>query len=183
MFLLYLVTTSFLTLTTHAEWQMPLLINKGQPKNRDYDGSVSYRLPNNTRPLHYDIFISTGIHIPEFEFHGVVSIRFVVLETSQRIVLNCKQLTIFSVNLFDANDQLLQVQDFSLIPPQEFLVINPQIQLVEGLQYRVQINYTGTLRTDDYGFFRSSYIHESGREIFQATTQFQSTDARHAFPW
>jgi aminopeptidase N len=184
MILKYLVTTSFLILTAHAEWQMPLLINKEQSKMRVDDGSVSYRLPNNSRPLHYDIFISTGIHIPEFEFQGVVGVRIVVLETSQQIVMNYKQLTISNIHLFDNNDLIIQTNvPFALLEAQELLVISPQMQLVQGQILRVQINYSGTLRTDDYGFFRSSYVHESGRRVWQATTQFQATDARHAFPW
>lgn len=184
MFVKHLVTISFLILAVHSEWQMPLLINKMQPKNVKYDESISYRLPNNTRPLHYDILISTGIHIPDFEFFGTVNIQILILETSQQIVMNYKQLTIQIINLFDANDSLIQTNvPFNLIEAQEFLEINPLVQLIQGQKYFVQINYNGTLRTDDYGFFRSSYVNEIGREIFQATTQFQATDARHAFPW
>lgn len=184
MILKYLVTTSFLLLSAQAEWQMPLLINKEQPKIIQRDENISYRLKNNTRPLHYDIFISTDIHIPQFGFQGIVAIQLVVLEDSQQIVLNYKQLTINAIQLFDSNDLLIQSNvPFNLLEAQELLVINPQVQLLAGQIFRVQINYNGTLRSDDYGFFQSSYVHESGKRVFQATTQFQATDARHGFPW
>lgn len=45
-----------------------------------YDG-ISYRLPNTTIPLTYDIWLSTDIHRGEFGFDGQVIIRFRCVET------------------------------------------------------------------------------------------------------
>lgn len=43
------------------------------------------------------------------------------------------------------------------------------------------VNYRGFMRDDMAGFYRSYYI-ENGNKIWMATTQFQPSDARRAFP-
>lgn len=182
MILKCLVIALWLTSTAFAEWQMPLLMNKKQPDNRKFDESVTYRLPNNTRPLHYDILISSGIHAGDFD--GEVTVRIVAIENSSEITLNSKWLAIKNIDLFNADDQIIQSNvQFQLHERVEFLEIIPLQQLLANEEYILRINYAGTLRTDDYGFFRTSYFHENGQQIFQATTQFQATDARHGFPW
>lgn len=186
MILKFLVITFLLTSTAFAEWQMPLLRNKLQPaNNQKFNEEVtSYRLPNSTRPLHYDILISSGIHAGEFHFDGVVTIRIVALENTSEITLHSKWLTINNIDLLNADGQIIQSNlIFELNARLEFLVIIlPQLLLVNQ-QTSLRISYRGTLRTDDYGFFRTSYLHENGQRIWQATTQFQATDARHGFPW
>lgn len=184
MILKCLMIALWFTSTAFAEWQMPLLMNKKQPDNRKFDESVTYRLPNNTRPLHYDILISSGIHAGDFNFDGEVTVRIVAIENSSEITLNSKWLAIKNIDLFNADDQIIQSNvQFQLHERVEFLEIIPLQQLLANEEYILRINYAGTLRTDDYGFFRTSYFHENGQQIFQATTQFQATDARHGFPW
>lgn len=43
------------------------------------------------------------------------------------------------------------------------------------------VRYTGYMRDDMAGFYRSHYI-ENGAKVWMASTQFQSTSARRAFP-
>lgn len=43
------------------------------------------------------------------------------------------------------------------------------------------VYYTGYMRDDMAGFYRSHYI-ENGAKVWMASTQFQSTSARRAFP-
>lgn len=148
-----------------------------------FDGK-DYRLPNNTIPLHYDIWLSTNIHNGIFDFDGRVTIQIQAIENTPNITIHYREVTIVKVDLFNAAGFLLQ----SDVPIEtredvEFLIITPSLPLVQGQIYSVEITYIGLLRNDDAGFYRSSYLDSIGRTVWLATTQFESTDARHAFPW
>lgn len=145
---------------------------------------IDYRLPNNTTPLHYDINLSTNIHASIFAFNGVVTIRIKALESTSNITVHFRQINITNVDLLDANGNLIQANvTFSTELQKDFLIIRPQNELVMDQTYHVKITYDGELRTDDAGFYRGSYIDNNGVTKWHATTQFESTDARHAFPW
>ena len=181
----FLVIIFLLTSTAFAEWQMPLLRNKLQPpNNQKLDEVISYRLPNNTRPIHYDILISSGIHAGDFNFDGVVTVRIVALEITSEVTLHSKWQIIRNIDLLNADGQIIQSNlMFEYRERVEFLVITLPQLLLRNQEVTLRITYSGTLRTDDYGFFRTSYLHENGQRIWQATTQFQATEARHGFPW
>lgn len=148
-----------------------------------FDG-VAYRLPNNTKPVYYDIKLETAIHEGNFTFTGYVDIQINVIEETDVITLHYRQLTISDVQLWDEDTMTSPAYDyFTTREDQEFLVINLSETLKPGETYHVVIDYVGTLRNDDAGFYRSSYFNEAGKEVWLATTQFESTDARHAFPW
>jgi aminopeptidase N len=134
-----------------------------KPFKDPYD-NIDYRLPNNTKPLHYDVWLKTDIDQGISNFSG--------------------QLTISNVRLERDTGSLVQSSvDFNRNETVEFLTITPTRVLNKDLRYRVIITYFGILRNDDAGFYRSSYVDRSGKKKWLATTQFESTDARHAFPW
>ena len=146
--------------------------------------ALSFRLPNNTVPIHYDVSLLTDIHLGNFDFFGTVTIDIRVVEETETITIHYRQLAISSIDLLDFSGRILESNvNFEQIEEVEFLVIKPRLMLIELNRYKVVIRYRGLLRTDDYGFYRASYFNEEGRRIWVATTQFQATDARHAFPW
>ncbi len=154
-----------------------------QPFVDPVDG-ISYRLPNDTTPLRYDIWLSTAIHEANFTFEGRVRIQILTIVNTPNITLHYRQLTITGVTLLDAEQMPIQENvPYVRRDVQEFMDIQPSQSLVAGTIYWVEITYHGTLRTDDAGFYRSSYLNSSGERIWLATTQFESTDARHAYPW
>jgi aminopeptidase N len=145
---------------------------------------IDYRLPNDTIPLRYDIWLSTDIHRGDFAFNGRVTIQIQAVTNTPQITLHIRQLTIVKVDLLSATGLNIQSDvPTTLRNDVEFLIIRPTAALVQGTIYNVVITYTGTLRNDDAGFYRSSYVNSFGRTVWLATTQFESTDARHAFPW
>lgn len=151
---------------------------------RQSDGLL-YRLPNNTVPLAYDITLTTRVDAANFTFNGNVRIQILTRQSTQQIVLHHRQLTISDVRLWTTNDppQEVTLGAFTYYAELEFLEIpisgNP---LPAGSIYYLEINYIGTLREDNYGLYRSSYRNNDGVQIWQAATQFEPTDARHAFP-
>lgn len=148
-----------------------------------YDG-ISYRLPNTTVPLAYDIWLSTEIHRGEFGFNGEVTIRIQCIETTPEVVLQYRTMTIDTVALFDTNnglieDDVLWNQNETL----EFLVITPSQPLIQGHEYSVNVRYNGTMTDNGLGIYRAWYVDPVGNTRWLASTQFQATEARHAFPW
>lgn len=142
---------------------------------------INWRLPNNTRPIHYEIFLTTNIHVGEFSFGGHVEITIEAVEDTDLITLHYRELTISDVKLLDLRTSSLMDVTFTLEPGREFLHVHPANFLAEGARYVVIVDYVGILRNDDAGFYRSWYERNDTR-VWLATTQFQATDARHAFP-
>lgn len=152
----------------------------------DVDGK-HYRLPNETIPVHYTISLTTDIDKGDAgqEFSGKVRIRVRVLAETPQITVHVRQLTIETIALYStAEPPVLIENDISPIFEEdlEFLHIKPTAALAVDTQYFVDITYKGLLRDDNMGFYRSSYKNEDGETVWLATTQFEQTDARHAFP-
>ena len=82
----------------------------------------SFRLPNTSIPLHYDIWLSTDIHRGEFEFQGRVAIDILVVETTNLVTLHYSQLDIVSVTLQQGSRSITTA--FNLRPEREFILIN-----------------------------------------------------------
>lgn len=148
------------------------------------DVFTTYRLPNTTRPNSYDVTLRTWVHEENFAFTGNVRIHITAVENTTSITLHHRYLTIEDIRLLssDANSISPQVVSYSYNVTFEFLTAIVSEALTPGEIYILEIDFTGTLRTDDGGFYRSSYLNDEGSRIWLATTQFESTDARHAFP-
>lgn len=192
---------------------LPVTIRRVEdlPPIEAFQNGVSYRLPNNTRPISYDVQITTNIHTQtDFGFSGIVAVRFVAVETSRTITLHQRQLNIGAVSLTLANNpnQIYQLNPFDYDNVTEFLTFTLSSEdLVINSEYILTIHYQGTLRSDNAGFYRSSYLASDGSRRYiniqdgccliyfqlstfiffplfrwHAVTQFETLDARHAFP-
>ncbi|XP_067616530.1 aminopeptidase N [Eurosta solidaginis] len=159
-----------------------LAINQGRAAS-----VLDYRLPNTTEPIHYDIDLTTNVHNGTKMFTGSVTIQIKVKETTRTIVLHKRQTTILKAIIKDASkpDAVAENLTFSYEEIREFLSLTPTSQTLtfnRGTNWNLTIDYEGNLRGDNAGFYLSTYTDLSGNERYLATTQFESTDARHAFP-
>lgn len=145
------------------------------------DDYIGYRLPNDTRPETYDVRLRTWVHEENFQFEGLVNIGIVTVNATNAITLHTRQLTIVQVRLLTAGDipALISIGPYTYNSTYEFMRIPINSVLPENTRYTVEITYTGTLRQNQGGFYRSSYLNDAGQRIWLATTQFESTDARH----
>lgn len=167
------------------------LLNRNLPATSRQETVTGYRLPNTTSPLRYDVELTTHVHdhgsANQFDFEGKVSVSLQVLEQNvQNITLHHRRITVTHVKLSEAGTTGNNVivdddSSFSTDETYEFLIVHSPSTLKVGT-YMLEINYHGVLRSDNGGFYRSSYTDANGKTRWIATTQFESTDARHAFP-
>lgn len=125
---------------------------------------TNYRLPNNTIPHTYDITLTTSVDEDIFDFDGTVNIVLEAIEESSSITLHVRQLTIKTISLLVLDTGAdIALNEYTLDAVTEFLVIPLKSKKLEkGKTYRLSITYTGILRTDNGGFYRSKYVDANG---------------------
>ncbi|CAH1717236.1 unnamed protein product [Chironomus riparius] len=153
-------------------------------KNGLNDDSTTYRLPNDTLPIRYDIYLKTDVDKSNFEFDGRVRIDVRAVEQTNTITLQYRDITISKVSLMNISTEevLADELNFDYVLVYEFLKIELPSTLQVDDEVRLEITYNGTLKTNNAGFYRAYYTDVNETTVYYAVTQFESTDARHAFP-
>lgn len=147
-----------------------------------FDDEVTLRLPNDTIPLHYELWLTTDIHVPIFEFQGRVKIDIQAIEATNVITLSQYLINIDEITLEDSTGGIIEVTDITTDDETYFLTISTAESLTAGSNYVLDITFNSILREQLAGFYRSSYTRDDGVDVWLATTQFQIHDARSAFP-
>jgi len=139
--------------------------------------STTYRLPPNVRPKKYSLTLKTDI--PEESFSGRVVIDIEVAIPTNEIVLNAVDLDISEAKILLEQGDFLQGTVEPIRETERACITFPSA-LDKG-PYRLDIGFSGKLSSKLRGFYRSKFVLE-GTEHYIATTQFEATDARRAFP-
>lgn len=147
---------------------------------------ADYRLPTSVEPLHYIIKLEPllGENEPT-TFKGSVEILVRISEETDNITLHYYDMKITSFEVKkEGNDTPISVyEDYDIDTHFYTLYVNDSTQKLEiNETYIITLKYEGNHRDDMYGFYRSYYKTESGDKVWLATTQFQPTHARRAFP-
>lgn len=141
---------------------------------------LSWRLPTAIYPINYKIELDTDVHHDGArDYAGTVSITMGVLEATSRIILHAKELVLSRVLLFEgvANVETTHRLDAE----RDFLIIEATDNFEPGSDLLLYIEFTGSLQLSGVGFYRSQYEID-GSTRYLATTQFEATYARYAFP-
>lgn len=130
-----------------------------------FETKKNYRLPNDTKPEAYNIFLATDIDQGKFGFAGSVKINLTILQPTNSITIHARQLKIHSSKLTASEGlQIIPIKEPLYDPETEFLTFETENVLRQLKQYTLEIEYSGTLREDLAGFYRSSYT-KAGREV------------------
>ena len=141
------------------------------------------RLPTHLAPLSYDIFALPFLVPDNWTIAGVVGITLEVLEASDNITVHINDILIHESEVrVSFGDTELQIDGHGYDEERQFYIIQLGEQLQVGSTITVGIGYTGNLNPDLVGFYRSSYTDSAGELHWLATTQFETTEARRAFP-
>ena len=156
----------------------------------EQESDEDYRLPRTVRPVRYELSISVDPGAPRFA--GSERIELVISESVGEIVCNSAELAITSASLrsgqhwtgaptAEAVTGAPVACRVCLDPGRERVTFTPPALLSPG-RYVLEVDYTGALGDKLRGPYRSRFVDDDGVERFIATTQFESTDARRAFP-
>uniref|UniRef100_A0A3Q2YBD9 Aminopeptidase n=1 Tax=Hippocampus comes TaxID=109280 RepID=A0A3Q2YBD9_HIPCM len=136
------------------------------------------RLPQTVVPVHYDLTIHPNL--TTLSFTGVVRIQLDVLEETKAIILHAKQLKTFNVKLKTSEGlRSLEVIENSVY--QQLALLSHEV-IPKGRDYEVHMEFAANLSDSFHGFYKSSYRTSSGELRTLASTQFEATFARTAFP-
>jgi puromycin-sensitive aminopeptidase len=146
-----------------------------------------FRLPSAVRPRRYELHLSPDLDSAIFT--GFERIEVEVLEATETIVLNANELDISDAAVHSgwASEGSSSAGESSRplgIEPDvdhEMVALRAGAALPPG-NYTVSCRFSGELNDKLCGFYRSVYTDESEIEHVIATTQFEETDARRAFP-
>ncbi|PKB80163.1 MAG: hypothetical protein BZY88_09580 [SAR202 cluster bacterium Io17-Chloro-G9] len=135
-------------------------------------------LPATVRPSKYRITLQPDLD--QFTFKGNETVDILVEEPTSRIVVNAVELEIQSCSLTRDGQPAREAQ-ISLDADAEALTFDFGETIAPG-KASLDIAFTGELNDKLRGFYRSQYEGPDGQTKYLATTQFESTDARRAFP-
>uniref|UniRef100_A0A3B4AEA1 Uncharacterized protein n=1 Tax=Periophthalmus magnuspinnatus TaxID=409849 RepID=A0A3B4AEA1_9GOBI len=139
---------------------------------------TTMRLPKSIFPVHYDLSIHPNL--TTLDFTGVVRIELDVLEDTDMIVLHAKKMQVSNVFLFGPEGvKSLDVLEY---PRFHQLALISDTVLTKGRKYEVHLEFAANLSDSFHGFYKGSYQTSSGEVRVLASTQFEATFARGAFP-
>ena len=137
----------------------------------------TYRLPRDARPHRYELTLRPELDQAHFDGRVVVDVE--VLQATARLVLNAADLEIGAVRMDAADGSALEPRWEAGSNEQLALVFD---QPVPPGRHRLTIDFAGSLNDKLRGFYRSTFRDDDGEQQVIATTQFEASDARRAFP-
>jgi aminopeptidase N len=136
------------------------------------DLNTIHFLPNNVKPIHYDLHIIKNDLSNSFS--GEVSIDIEFLHNSKCIVLNASNLDIKDKEFSFNQDDNIQM---TKLPNAQAVMFTLSQEFTKGSIGTLKIKYSGIISNIPKGFHDSS---ESGKTLW--TTHFETIYARQAFP-
>ncbi|MDP1818401.1 MAG: M1 family metallopeptidase [Acidimicrobiales bacterium] len=141
------------------------------------DPTNPHRLPRSVLPRRY--LLTLAPDLPAATFVGTADIEVDVQEETSTVVLNAIELTVSEAWIVVAGERV--EAEVSLDDETERLTLQLGAPLAPGPAV-VSVRFSGILNDMLHGFYRSTFTAEDGTEHVIATTQFEATDARRAFP-
>ena len=138
----------------------------------------SHRLPTTVTPERYQIRLTPDL--TTWTFTGEESVSVKIHEPVREVVLNAAELEFHAVTATGANGKTIG-GTVTLDGENEQAVFTFPEPLAAG-NSKLEIKFSGILNDKLHGFYRSTYKDADGNNKPLASTQFESTDARRAFP-
>jgi puromycin-sensitive aminopeptidase len=136
-------------------------------------------LPSNVKPIGYRLTLEPDLET--FTFKGEETIELEVAEATSSVTLNAIELDIQACRMTSGNGDPITPRATTFDETAETATFEFEADIPAG-RARLELKFTGELNDRLLGFYRSSYTDVDGSERYLATTQFEATDARRAFP-
>ncbi|XP_063596358.1 aminopeptidase N-like isoform X1 [Penaeus indicus] len=150
------------------------------------EDKIDVRLPRSVKPLHYKVKLQPLIN-GNFSILGYVEVEVEVLEATSNVTLHIADIVTKNETIKLAPSDQVQgpgvgITKHSYDNERQFYIAELGEDLVVGEKYVLSMEFEGYLNDQLHGFYRSTYKAEDGSDRLIASTQFQPTDARRAFP-
>jgi aminopeptidase N len=151
-------------------------------------------LPDTVKPVHYDLSIYDIELGGAFSFQGTVKITVEVLKDTKSIVLNSHQLKIHESEVLieqSTTPNTFKSSGVSYDAPKQRATIDFSEEIPASETAVIVISFQGTINNEMAGFYRSKYkpaatpaasVPKDDEFHYMFSTQFESSDARRAFP-
>ncbi|XP_033306357.1 endoplasmic reticulum aminopeptidase 2-like isoform X2 [Bombus bifarius] len=139
------------------------------------------RLPTFVHPTRYNITIHPNL--TTLDVKGQVTIEFYVDKETNYIVFHSKNLTINEKMIQDRKGHRLKIAKLLEYPKHQQLYLElEESKFRKRGNYTVHLRFISKLTSELEGFYLSSYVTPEGEKRYLATTHFEPTYARSAFP-
>jgi puromycin-sensitive aminopeptidase len=203
--LLILVSLVSLQWPGFMKWSivLPISLVERRFQMNEHNNTSQYQLPKNVVPRHYDILVRPDFD--SFRFSGRLAVAVEVCEPVSRIVVNSFGLKITEAHVVDSRgtrlDAIMTHAAVGFIDPatgesreEQFAsaaaldekaqtAVFTFIRALEKGDWKFEGAYEGSLIQPSLeGFYRSKWTDDDKVDHWVATTQFEATHARRAFP-
>lgn len=134
------------------------------------------RLSKNIVPIEYDIQLQPDLD--NFTFEGIETITLSILKPTKTLTLHCKEIEVETAEVGLPQENVFAKISYNKKNETATFIFS---KIIPAGKVKLKIVFKGILNDKMRGFYRSKY-HILGKEHYMATTQFEATDARRAFP-
>jgi len=153
---------------------VPVLSHKSSSKPVYTD----IRLPKSVIPIAYRLDFTTSLE--NVSFNGIAEIDVTVKEETNFIVIHSQKLTLSNVRISNGKKKW-KSKSVKFNEKNQYAIISFNTILQPETNYTLSMQYSGLLSDDMSGYYLSKY-GDNDNPSYLATTQFESTSARKAFP-
>ncbi|MFA6515377.1 MAG: M1 family metallopeptidase [Candidatus Paceibacterota bacterium] len=136
----------------------------------------SVRLPSHISPINYKLTIRPDLESFTFSGHEIIKIK--IDKEVNKITLHSKDIDIETASVGNKKDKQF-TSKITYDTENETVTLFFKNKIIGKSE--INLVFKGIINEGLRGFYRSKYIL-NGEEKYLATTQFESTDARRAFP-
>jgi len=133
-------------------------------------------LPSSVTPSHYYIELSPDLDA--LTFLGSQEVRLVVSGVTKEITMHAKEIIIDTATYGEKAAAMTSIS-YNLKYNTVTIGFDEELPIGEGV---LKMKFKGILNSDMNGFYKSTYTDAKGQKKTVASTQFESLDARRAFP-
>lgn len=141
----------------------------------------SGRLPQVAEPVSYDLTFEPDLQKYIFKGEEIINLR--LTKPTRKLVINASELTIKKAALLGVspghNKEEAAQTRVNEAAEQATIIFS---KLLTPGNYRLSLSFSGILNDKLRGFYRSTYMDDSGAKHVIAVTQMEPTDARRMFP-